>query len=418
MKRFCLFVIYLLWPLIAAAQFTTVTGAVTDPNGLPYAFGTISPTLVSSGSPTLSGFAYTPPTQPAGLDRNGKFVVRLADVTVLSPGGSTWSFITCSAVGTVSPSFGKGSVCFTVAGVSISGASQDIGATLTAAALPLTANFAGTSNGLPLNPLIGDLARFNVNADGLWDAVNAALPEITQVNALQGQANGIPNVTGPLFAGANDTNNLCACGTVTDVNPTATTGFGINYASTAGASTNTLIGVRTGENGNNSQQGMLSFYRWTLKIKFGTTTNARYWMGLGCWRAVGGNGNNGTVILNSAAYATDTPNKTTVGFRFSAGTDTHWQAISAVAGGSQTTVDTGITPDTNVHTYEMAPNAAGTAVFFFIDGVSVVPGGITTNLPLPAQAQDSWGDLFFTGDNKNTANAVNATFYFMTIAAK
>jgi len=131
----------------AAAQFTTVTGTVTDPNGLPYAFGTISPALVSSGSPTLNGFAYSPPTQPTGLNLQGSFTMRLADVSLLLPGGSTWSFNVCSAVATVQPAFGKGPVCFTVTGITISGTSQDIGATLTAAALPLTANFgAGTGN--------------------------------------------------------------------------------------------------------------------------------------------------------------------------------------------------------------------------------------------------------------------------------
>lgn len=131
----------------ALAQFTTVTGTVTDPNGLPYAGGTISAALVSSGSPTLNGLPYSPPQQPSGLNSAGTFTMRLADVTVLLPGGSTWSFTVCSGVGTVQPSFGKASQCFTVTGVSISGASQDIGATLTAAALALTVSFgAGTGN--------------------------------------------------------------------------------------------------------------------------------------------------------------------------------------------------------------------------------------------------------------------------------
>jgi hypothetical protein len=140
----CLFV------LIGAAhaQFTTVTGTVTDPNGLPYAFGTISPVLVSSASPTLNGLAYTPPQQPVGLNLSGVFTMRLADVSVLSPGGSTWSFTVCSAAATIQPAFGKGPVCFTVTGVSISGTSQDIGATLSAAALALTVPFgAGTGCG-------------------------------------------------------------------------------------------------------------------------------------------------------------------------------------------------------------------------------------------------------------------------------
>lgn len=134
----------LVLPTGALAQFTTVTGTVIDPNGLPYAGGTISAALVSSGSPTLNGLAYTPPSSPSGLNIAGSFTMRLADVTVLLPGSSTWSFTVCSGIGTVQPSFGKASQCFTVTGVSISGASQDIGATLRAAALALTATFSST----------------------------------------------------------------------------------------------------------------------------------------------------------------------------------------------------------------------------------------------------------------------------------
>jgi hypothetical protein len=103
----------------ALAQFTTVTGTVTDPNGLPYAGGTISATLVASGSPTLNGFAYTPPTQPSGLNAIGFFTMRLGDNTVLLPGASTWTFKVCSAGGTIQPAGGKGPVCFTLTGVTI-----------------------------------------------------------------------------------------------------------------------------------------------------------------------------------------------------------------------------------------------------------------------------------------------------------
>lgn len=133
----------------AAAQFTTVTGTITDPNGLPYANGTIAPSLVISGSPvfTSTGLAYSPPTQPVGLSPAGSFVMQLADVTALSPVGGTWTFQVCSASGTVQPAGGKGPVCFTVAGVSISGSSQNIGTTLSAAALALTVNFGGGGSG-------------------------------------------------------------------------------------------------------------------------------------------------------------------------------------------------------------------------------------------------------------------------------
>jgi hypothetical protein len=134
--------------LPAAAPFTTVTGTVTDPNGVAYAGGTIASTIISSGTTTLtiSGTVvnYIQPSQATGLNGSGTFTVRLADNTQVSPGGSTWNFTACSAVGTVLPAFGKGPVCFTVTGVSISGASQDFGATLSASALALTATFNST----------------------------------------------------------------------------------------------------------------------------------------------------------------------------------------------------------------------------------------------------------------------------------
>jgi hypothetical protein len=141
----------------AAAQFTTVTGTVTDPNGLAYAFGTISPTLVSSASPTLNGFAYTPPNQPTGLNSAGSFTLRLADNTQLSPGGSTWNFTVSCAAGCVPVAGGKGPVSFTVTGIIISGASQSITATLTAAALALS-NIAG---GVPTGVANGSIVVSN-----------------------------------------------------------------------------------------------------------------------------------------------------------------------------------------------------------------------------------------------------------------
>ena len=136
---------------LAAAQFTTVSGTVIDPNGLPYANGTISAVLNSSTSPTLGGLPYQPPTQPTGLNSAGKFVMNLADNTQLLPGGTTWTFITCSAAGTVQPAGGKGPVCFTVAALSISGASQDISTQLQAAALSLAnaVSVATTINSIP-----------------------------------------------------------------------------------------------------------------------------------------------------------------------------------------------------------------------------------------------------------------------------
>ena len=136
----------------AAGQFTAVSGTVTDPNGLPYSFGTIASTIVSSNTPKFSSNSqvYLQPTQATGLDINGKFLVQLADNTQLTPGSSTWTFTVCSGTGTVLPSFGLGPRCFTVTGVTISGASQDIGPTLRASAVALTATFTGGGGCTPL----------------------------------------------------------------------------------------------------------------------------------------------------------------------------------------------------------------------------------------------------------------------------
>jgi hypothetical protein len=138
----------LLLTVSAWAQFTLVTGTVTDPNGVPYALGTIAPLLITSATPTFTatGQLYFPPSQASGLDSTGHFLVRLADNTTLTPGGTTWNFKVCSAVGTVPLSFGTGPQCFTLAApITISGASQDIGAALRAVAPTLTLNF-GTSS--------------------------------------------------------------------------------------------------------------------------------------------------------------------------------------------------------------------------------------------------------------------------------
>jgi hypothetical protein len=128
----------------AAAQFTLVTGTVTDPNGVPYALGTIVPTLVTSGTPKFAatGTLYFPPNQASGLDGNGHFLVQLADNTFLSPGGTQWNFKVCSAIGTVPLAFGTGPQCFSLAApITISGATQDISTNLHAVALALTLPF-------------------------------------------------------------------------------------------------------------------------------------------------------------------------------------------------------------------------------------------------------------------------------------
>lgn len=134
-------IVLLLLSSPALAQFTTVSATVHDPSGLPYSNGTVTFTLVISGTPILGGFPYSPPTQAIGLDARGTFVQNLASNTVLTPAGSTWSFHVCSAAGTVQPGspITAGPVCFDVKGLTITGISQDISAQLNAVAPPLAA---------------------------------------------------------------------------------------------------------------------------------------------------------------------------------------------------------------------------------------------------------------------------------------
>jgi len=171
----------------AAAQFTTVTGTVTDPNGIPYANGTIVSVLILPGgtSPTLGGLPYTPPTQPVGLDSTGSFTIQLADNNVLLPAATKWNFTVCSAIGTVQPASGKGPVCFTLASpITITGTSQSITANLNAAALVLTIATAGTTinptnNVLPKRASAGSFADSSISDNGTTVTVTEPITSTT-----------------------------------------------------------------------------------------------------------------------------------------------------------------------------------------------------------------------------------------------
>lgn len=257
------------------------------------------------------------------------------------------------------------------------------------------------------NPLpsaqIGDIARYNVNGDSSWDSANAA----GRIGVVFFDAG--TGILGDIGSG----NTPTALGSISLVNPTYSDSAGGSYASTSSASTNTVIGASWQANGNYGAFGIGSFYRWSFRFAAGQTTNARYWMGLGVF-FVGGTGNNGANLTGSTAYATDTPTKSTVGFRYSATTDTTWQAVAVTAGGSLTTVSTVVAIDTNPHTFEMT--TTGTVVTYFIDHNQVAQ--ISTNVPSGLLGGNSFAEMFWTGDNKNTANAVSGTHYWMALSPK
>jgi hypothetical protein len=76
-------------------------------------------------------------------------------------------------------------------------------------------------------------------------------------------------------------------------------------------------------------------------------------------------------------------------------------------------VNTGVTPDTNNHTFEITYD--NTTARYFIDGTLVA--SIATNVPNPTTY--FYMDQFWVGDNKNTASdVITAEMFWMTLALK
>lgn len=253
----------------------------------------------------------------------------------------------------------------------------------------------------------GDICRFNVNGDSLWDAVNATL-RTTLISWDIGTGE-------PFVSGAHTQGTFSVYNNIVSVLPTTTYGSGAVFSSAATASTST-IGTEQGSGGNFGTYSISTFYRWTFQFAAGQTTNVRYWMGLGTFYN-GGTGANGAATVGSTAYATNTPNKSTTGFRYSAGTDTTWQACAVTATvtvGAMTCQPTGVSIDTNPHLFEMT-TSGGTTVYYFIDHALVAT--VSSNVQPPG-SYNALAETFWTADNQNTANAVSGTFYWIGVAEK
>lgn len=261
------------------------------------------------------------------------------------------------------------------------------------------------SGGLPSTPQIGDVVRYNVNGDSVWDSA-IAIGKFQMVSY---------DITVGLFQTGLGSQTPTTLGTSAIIDATATDGAGNARSATAVASTSTVIGANSGFNGANFANIPIgTFYRAKLRFAAGNTTAVRYWLGLTVFDT-GVGGSTGSGVLGSTSMAADAPTRPVIGFRFSAGTDTHWTAVANLQAGTQTVVDTGVTVDTNPHSFEMT--TTGTVVTYFIDGAQVAQ--ISTNVP-PATvaAHHNSGYLFWCGDNENTATAISGTLYYMVIALK
>lgn len=174
MKRFMLIgFLALLCVLPARAQTTLVTGTVTDPNGLPYSGAQVKAQLVSStgplsGQPTVtvssnaqcaSAGQGSAPCQipfpgtagPIAADVNGAFTLALQDNSLVTPAGTQWLFTVTETPG-IPPPAGTGPQTFSVA-ITITGASQSVSGTLSAAAPALSKTSGGVNPATPTSAL-------------------------------------------------------------------------------------------------------------------------------------------------------------------------------------------------------------------------------------------------------------------------
>jgi hypothetical protein len=198
----------------------------------------------------------------------------------------------------------------------------------------------------------------------------------------------------------------------TSVAPSAIDGGSITLIGPATASLNAGIGISQGQNSNIGQYGFGQMKQWLLRFAAATNTNSRFWLGLAVFDS-GGSGTNTQNLITTSSMASDTPNRTFVAFRFSAGTDTTWKAMSGVAGGSAHTqiVDTGIAIDTNIHNFQIFFD--GSNYTFYIDSVlvaSLVANGTTAPVASVYKMM-----MFWCGDNQDSAHANSGTFYYMTM---
>jgi hypothetical protein len=183
----------------ARAQFTRVSGTVTDPNGIPYAGGTISAVLVptSPGGWTLSGAPYGGRLVPAQLDSTGTFSVQMGDNGIILPAGSQWLFTVNSNPGGIPSPLGTGAQTFT-ATITITGATQNIGATLTALAPKLT-NFGGGSSLITGNVTATHLT-FASAANVLGDVLGTSVTAGTGAISITATGNGVTPVSISAFS--------------------------------------------------------------------------------------------------------------------------------------------------------------------------------------------------------------------------
>lgn len=148
MLKKAIFAALLLFPVLASAQTTTVTGTAVDANGNAYFPGTVSAYIVlAAGQPLPAGVPASGSIGPNATTSGGNF-----SVVLTSP--LTWQFTICGTPTNIGPRANPTpiQVCFTTGPIAISGASQVI----TSSLVPLLlgpVNSVNTLPGAPVNSL-------------------------------------------------------------------------------------------------------------------------------------------------------------------------------------------------------------------------------------------------------------------------
>jgi hypothetical protein len=245
MKHLLIFALLLLGAQQAFAQTTAVSATITDPNANPYAGGSVEIQLVpSSASPTVNGRQINGHVGPIALDANGHFTVNLFDNNVILPSGTQWQFSVRNPG--AQPPVGTGPIFFS-ATITITGASQDISATLSALAPVL---FKGGGSGLPANGLIGQTVVNTAPGAGSW------------------QSSGVPLCNGGAVIAASPYSLLADSGTATRDRTS------LCVVSTAGAGTFHVLAGSTAGVGTGFTFGFLNdgAGTWTIDNNAGSDT--------------------------------------------------------------------------------------------------------------------------------------------------
>lgn len=141
---------------------TVVSGTIVDPNGVPYAGGSIDATLVPVGTtPTVAGFGQIDGyVQPVAISKTGTFTLPLycnsagGGCSVISPASTQWMF-TVRNPGAQPPA-GFGGISFSVT-LTITGATQNISSQLNTAAPLLLVEPTSLSGGCPGSTIANEI---------------------------------------------------------------------------------------------------------------------------------------------------------------------------------------------------------------------------------------------------------------------